>query len=162
MARAEVPCLPIMPPTLTRSRRPACGFTLIEVIVVMAIAAVLAAIAYPSLAGSILKVRRGDAVLALLQLQQAQERWRSNHARYGSLTELGAPARTVDGHYTLSVANVSATGYEATAAASGTQARDVACAFLQLEMRDGSTIYRSGPTDKLDNAQGVNRRCWNA
>lgn len=147
---------------LSSTRRRRSGFTLIEMLVVIAIGAVLAAIAYPSLAGSILKVRRGDALVALMQLQQAQERWRSNHTRYATLTELGTSTRTANGHYTLSISDASSSGYSARAVAAGAQASDADCAYLQLELNAGSTRYRSGATEQLTNADGANRRCWNS
>ena len=51
------------------------GFTLIEVMVVVAIIAILAAIAYPSYQEQVVKTRRTDAEGALMELSNAMERY---------------------------------------------------------------------------------------
>lgn len=58
------------------------GFTLIEVMSVMLIAAILAAIAYPSYREAILKARRIEGKAALMKLMQQQERYYALHASY--------------------------------------------------------------------------------
>ena len=68
-----------MNPRLVPPRR-ARGFTLIETMVTVAIAGVLSSVAYPSLEGQVLRARRTDALVALMQAQLAQERFRANNA----------------------------------------------------------------------------------
>lgn len=58
------------------------GFTLIEVIVALVIAMILASIAYPSYLESVRKSRRMEGRAALLQLMQQQERYYSLHNSY--------------------------------------------------------------------------------
>ena len=58
------------------------GFTLIEVMIVAAIIAILAAIAYPSYQDSVRKSRRSDAMAVLIDLQLQQEKWRANNTEY--------------------------------------------------------------------------------
>lgn len=66
-----------------RSKRTgAAGFTLIEVLVAVAIVAILAGIAYPSYLESVRKARRAEVRAALLQLMQQQERYYTQRNTY--------------------------------------------------------------------------------
>lgn len=58
------------------------GFTLVELLIVMAIAGILAAIAYPGYTSYLVKARRAEAQLALLTVMQQQEHFHSNHNTY--------------------------------------------------------------------------------
>jgi type IV pilus assembly protein PilE len=58
------------------------GFTLIEVMVVVAIISILAAVAYPSYQESIRKGKRAEGRAALMQLMQQQEQYYSQHNSY--------------------------------------------------------------------------------
>lgn len=118
------------------------GFTLVELLVAMLIVAVLATLAYPSYIDSVRRSRRQDAISALKQVQLAQERWRANHPEYGTLTELGLPATTEGGYYSIAVILPSSpddqTQYRATATAAAgksqaqDKARGVSCAVLEV------------------------------
>lgn len=63
------------------SRRGA-AFTLVEMLIVMAILLILAALAYPGYASYIIKARRVQAQSALLQTMQDQERYYTLHNTY--------------------------------------------------------------------------------
>ena len=89
------------------TRRRTAGFTLVELMIATSITGVLASVAYPSFSGALLKVRRTEAMVAMLQLQQAQERWRSGSRRYGTLAEVGVPSAVPGRNYLLSVAEPS-------------------------------------------------------
>lgn len=58
------------------------GFTAVELMVVLIVMAILAAIAFPSYQDSVLKTKRAEGKAALMQLMQQQERHYSLHARY--------------------------------------------------------------------------------
>jgi len=63
-------------------RRGGKGFTLVELMAVLAILAILAALVYPSYAQQVVKARRIEAQLALLDLMQRQEQYRALHHSY--------------------------------------------------------------------------------
>lgn len=67
---------------LRKRKTPQPGFTLIEVVVALAIAIILASVAVPSYLDSVRKSRRMEGRAALLQLMQQQERYYSLHNSY--------------------------------------------------------------------------------
>lgn len=117
------------------------GFTLIELMVTVAVIGILAAIAYPSYTSSIIKSRRTDAKAKLLDLAQRQERFYSDRNTYTATLadDFGADALTSDnGYYTLSAAattgagNTIANSFTLTATPTGSQANDTICGNLTL------------------------------
>jgi type IV pilus assembly protein PilE len=126
------------------------GFTLIEVMITVAILAIVAAIAYPSFMGSIRKSRRSEAFEFITRIQQAQERWRANNSAYTTdltTTGLNVPTTTPNGYYTLAVTvpvgPTSGSDYTITATAAGQQAADTQCALISLRMLNGNLTYDS-------------------
>ena len=87
------------------------GFSLIELVVAMLIAAILAAIAIPSYSNYVRKAHRTDAKNALLDLASLEERFFSTNNTYSStwsdLGYSGASAVTIgNGYYTVAVPTV--------------------------------------------------------
>lgn len=123
------------------------GFTLIEMMIVVAIVAILAAVAIPSYLDSLKKSRRSDATTSLTRIQLAQEAYRLNHATYGSITDLGIGTSSSDGYYTLSITGNNATAYTATATAvSGTsQGSDTGCTTITLTVSNGGNTASNAP-----------------
>jgi type IV pilus assembly protein PilE len=154
--------MPWCPPARRHDR----GFTLVELIIAIAIVATLAALAWPALQDAVHRSRRSDAMSSLAAIQQAQERWRANNPQYqmtlGSLT--GATASvSPDGHYSLSLVDVDAAerGFRyiarATVRSSSPQRADSRCQTLQVEMDRGNVRYTSS------NSGGTNAApdpCW--
>ena len=71
------------------------GFTLIEMMIVVAIIAIVAAVAMPSYLSQVRASHRSTAIATLSQIQQAQERWRANCPCYASrvtVADTGCPA----------------------------------------------------------------------
>jgi type IV pilus assembly protein PilE len=62
------------------------GFTLIELMIVVAIVGILAALAYPSFAESIRKGKRAEAKAALMNLLQQQERYFTQNSSYDTFS----------------------------------------------------------------------------
>lgn len=123
------------------------GFTLIELMIVLTVAGVLAAVALPVYLDQVRKGRRSDAVAALSSIQQAQERWRANSPSYADrLDTLGfVGTNSPKGYYELSLSDVSAAGYTVTASVvSGrAQAGDTQCARMWVTLRGGDLRYQS-------------------
>ena len=100
-------------------------------------------------------------MVAMLQLQQAQERWRSGSNHYGTLAEVGVASAVPGGNYLLSLSDLTATGYRAIAQGKGAQAHDSACRYLILAFESGNLSYHSGETEAAANGEQANRKCWN-
>jgi type IV pilus assembly protein PilE len=148
--------------SLARSR----GFSLIELMIAVAILAIIISIALPGFLDSIRKGRRSEGFAALAAVQQAQERWRGANAVYAdNLTAaptavppgLGIPATTANGRYTLALTNATATGYEIEATAAGSQLSDTRCKKLAARQVGGQLGYGSGSSSiDWSDANG----CW--
>lgn len=131
------------------------GFTLIELMITVAIVAILASIAFPSYQSQMRKTRRADAQGALMGLANAMERFFTEKNTYlGAASggaNTGAPAifatqAPIDGatkYYDLSINAATATTYTIQAApiAGSAQAGD-SCGTLSLT----STGVRSPST----------------
>ncbi len=126
------------------------GFSLIELMIVLAIVAILASVTIPSYTNYVYKSRRTDAIAALLQLQLAQEAWRARRGRYSTdLAGLGWPdGRLAGGNYRLRL-QLTANGWLAVAEPQGPQAGDP-CDRLAVDAR--GPVY-GGPFGGRD--------CWN-
>lgn len=142
---------------VARCRRPARGLTLIECLLALAIAALLAGLAYPGYAQQQLRAHRADAIARLAQIQQQQERWRSNRPAYASAADLFVAGDT---RYAITVDEVGPAGYRLTARAIGPQAADAGCAWLSVQMRGGEVETRSGPAIDRVHEAAANARCW--
>ncbi|MEJ2622562.1 MAG: type IV pilin protein [Candidatus Thiodiazotropha sp.] len=80
--------------------KPNAGFTLVELLIVVAIVSILAAIAYPSYVDSVRKGRRNDGMAAVMDAAQRLEVFRSNNASYTTnLASLGIDDTSDDGYY---------------------------------------------------------------
>ena len=96
-----------------------------------------------------------------MQVQQAEERFRSGASRYGTLDDLNLATAATGHHYALTIGAATADGYEATVVATGAQAHDRHCRVLKVAVDGGAWTTASGPTAAAENDAPANRRCWN-
>jgi len=134
------------------------GFTLIELMITVAIIGILAAVAFPAYNQSVRKSRRTDAKAALLDLAQREERYYSTANTYStSAPQLGygpgsaLPMNVLSGskaYYQLAVDVPTSAPNTFTATAtpvSGTpQAQDTQCGTYTLKQTGAQTISGTG------------------
>lgn len=90
------------------------GFTLIELMVVVAIIGILASLAYPSYMESVRKSNRADAKATMLQVAGQEERYYTENNVYGSMIAIGYAAESIASpsgrhNITLATANAAST-----------------------------------------------------
>lgn len=133
------------------------GFTLVEVMVVMAIIGILSAVAFPSYTEYIRRGNRAEATAALLEAQQFMERYYAANNRYSTAangnpslpTRLQTIPSSGEARYALGVAATVNT-YTLTATPSGSMAADK-CGSL--------TITNTGIKGKSGTGPDV-ADCW--
>jgi type IV pilus assembly protein PilE len=116
------------------SRQP--GFTLIELMIAVAIVAILLAVAFPSYQQHIAKSFRGKALACVVEHAQFMERFYTSNMTYvGAAPNLGCTTENdLDTRYTLAVNIVDQRNYTVTATPLGQQAKlDGRCGTLSLD-----------------------------
>jgi len=132
------------------------GFTLIELMITVAIIAVLAAIGYPSYTRYIARANRSAAESFMLEVTSRQERYLLDARQYAAdLATLGMTVPdTVSPNYGVTITNVTAAppGYTVQAAPIDAQANnDANCGTLTI----------SGTGAKAASGSGGVANCWN-
>lgn len=117
------------------------GFTLIELMIVVAILAIIAAIVYPSYLDSVRKARRADAQVTLIDYTALAELIFTETNSYAGATK----ARTglVDSAFYTFTPVVTATSYTVTAAAQGDQVNDT-CGSMSINNIGEATPSTAG------------------
>jgi type IV pilus assembly protein PilE len=125
------------------------GFTLIELMITVAIVAILVAVALPSYQDYVRRGNRAEARALLQAANLAQEKHRLGNTTYASATTALSPPCPTAGsctsernHYALAISNVSATTYTLTANATSTmQLADTGCTAITLAVAGSTMTY---------------------
>lgn len=123
-----------------RSRTPG-GFTLIELMIVVAVVAILAAIAYPSYQEYLRKARRAQAKADLVELAQMAERHHTvnnSYATWGTAMPFESSPRTGTEHYSLEAATDAGSFTLTATPTSASQASD-RCGVLEIDQTGRKT-----------------------
>jgi type IV pilus assembly protein PilE len=111
------------------------GVTLLELLAVVLIVGILAAVAIPVYTNYMIRARRADAKTVLEQVRAAQEMWRAERGTYavdagGDTAEtilmntMGVPSTTISIYYTWGFTNKTAAAFTAQATPTGSQESD--------------------------------------
>jgi len=110
------------------------GFTLIELMIVVAIIAILAAIAYPAYTSQVRKTDRSDAKAALLAAAQSLERCYTEYNAYNNAACPALSATSSEGYYGIAATTLTASSYTLTATPiAGAVVGDTECATFTLD-----------------------------
>ncbi|MBI5658212.1 MAG: prepilin-type N-terminal cleavage/methylation domain-containing protein [Nitrosomonadales bacterium] len=133
--------------------RPQRGFTLVELMIVVAIVGILAMIAVPSYRQYVVKANRAAAESYIMSLTNRQEQYVLDARTYATKAQLGIATDPADvsKNYTVTFGNVTATTYTITAAPTGGQLAD--------DTRCGSVSIDQAGT-KGETGTGTVAECW--
>lgn len=141
------------------------GFTLIELMIVVAIIGIIASIAYPSYRDYIVRARRSDGQSALMDLASRMERFYSEQHSYlnatiatgNAATDLLSVNTSPEGWYTLSIAAKTASSYTLQASPLNSQGTsDTLCQTLSINnlgLKSMTTGPAGVPTGQVSD-------CW--
>ena len=141
--------------------RPAAGFTLIELVVALAVVAITTLLAASSYRSYLRRGHRIDAVHALLAAAVEQEKFHLANGRYGERLDaapgddppgLAVSSRTPGGHYVLAVTTASAVQFRVVATATDAGG-DPGCQSLSID-----ETGRRAATDALGG--DATAKCW--
>lgn len=130
------------------------GFSLIELLITLTIAGIIAMFAIPSYIQYLDKSRRAEGQTSLLELAAKMERYYTLNHTYATatLSNIGMPASTENSYYQVSLSNLSATTYTLSATPLSTQSNDTLCGTLSID-QSGLKSASGTATDKL-------KTCW--
>lgn len=123
------------------------AFSLIELMIVVAVIGILAAIAYPNYQEYLIKSRRAVATGCLLELAQFMERHYTTHMSYAGAVLPDTACRTeLAGFYNFGYAEdgLTASTYQLEAIPQGRQTADATCGTLRIDHTGARSATGSG------------------
>ena len=149
-------------PWLAARASAAAGFTLIELMIVVTIVAILAAIALPAYRRYALQANRTDAVRALTSNAQILQRCYSQYFSFTNATCTAVLATSSpNGYYTIANAETDAAAgvpatFTLTATATGAQTADTTCKSFTLTQTGQESALSSSNADESTTCWGGN------
>jgi prepilin-type N-terminal cleavage/methylation domain-containing protein len=120
------------------------GFTLIEMLITIAVMGVIVAIALPQYSKYVAKSRQQDAKAQLMAVQQAQEIYKLQYGTYTTITANLSGWKAISGRYTFAVTAAAATTFSASA--TGNIDGDATSDVWTMD-QDGSLLNTSNDVD---------------
>jgi type IV pilus assembly protein PilE len=146
------------------------GFTLIELMIAVVIASILAAIAIPSYSSYIMKSRRTEAKSALLNMASLEERFFSTNNTYSSTpSDLGyaatatVPFSVGSGYYNITVWTVTPPVAPANSTSAGTPATYIITAAPvagSTQANDAGCLSFTISSGGVQTSTGSSATCW--
>jgi type IV pilus assembly protein PilE len=135
----------------TRAWNDLAGFTLLEMVIVVAIVGLLMSLAIPAYQEFMRKSRRAEAKEVIYEAaQRLQQYYTQNDAYTTNATTLQMSTSSTNGYYTMTIAagNTGSitTSYLITAAPAGTQTADTDCGSFMLNSLGQRTVSGSQTT----------------
>jgi type IV pilus assembly protein PilE len=129
-----------------QSKRHQRGFTLIELVIAIAIVGILTAIAIPSYQNQVRKSNRKAAATCIMEFAQAAERFYTTNLTYdGAPDPTGGCSSDLASRYTFAYNGTpNATTYSIRATAIGDQLNDEKCLNLSVDQAGARTVSGSG------------------
>lgn len=144
---------------LGASMKKFAGFSLTEMVIVVAIITILGAIAWPSYMRSVMKANRTDARTELMDYAQRVQRCFTATGKYdgtcSAMTSLAGGVTSRGGFYTLTAVDVSTAAYtlQAVPVADKVQSDDKPCVLFELDETGRKTAEDNRGRDSSDT-------CW--